>query len=237
MMDLPLARTTISYLLKNNDWELKAEGRVRSYSLSKEIDSWKEEEMSLIGFIPYSERINLINMNDDLIVTPFRIRFKNETKTYPVMGKVSIIENNKKYDIDSKLIIQSINDYCSFDKKLQSLLYDYYNTPQNSCLLLKYIDKITILQGNEKVKIYSGQITENEDKTLSYIPGKNELEFTRNYANPYFLSSETYKYVCIADKFLCLCSYINRVTGKPSYSLFTPEDIIKVVSDNPFNIA
>lgn len=39
------------------------------------------------------------------------------------------------------------------------------------------------------------------------------------------------KLVCVADEFVCLCSYMNTVTGKLDYVLLAPEDVYIVLPE------
>ena len=91
----------------------RAEGRVRSKSLL--------EEMSLIGFIPYTNnylfylgyRLN-IDLNDHLFVAPYLVRFSKNTPVYPYFKTISKA-TGKKYKVDSNLFINPI-----FDEELSS---------------------------------------------------------------------------------------------------------------------
>lgn len=72
----------------------------------------------------------------------------------------------------------------------------------------------------------------DEDGFLNYIPAAEEFEFSREN-NAYTSSAETKQvkvrtYTYIADSFLCLCTFMNKVTGLVSYAVFNPEDVIKV---------
>lgn len=62
----------------------------------------------------------------------------------------------------------------------------------------------------------------NEDDTYNYVAQEDEWE----------LSCGPGKIVAIANGFLCLCSYMNKVTGMLSYVALLPNDVIKVVPED-----
>ena len=63
---------------------------------------------------------------------------------------------------------------------------------------------------------------ENEDKTYDYIGREGEYELSCGLEN----------IVSISNSFLCLCSYMNKVTGLPSYTVLTAKDAIRVLPEN-----
>ena len=61
-----------------------------------------------------------------------------------------------------------------------------------------------------------------EDSSYLYIARDEELELTGLTGN----------LTCISDDFLCLCTYMNKVTWTPTYTLLPPFDVIRCLSDN-----
>lgn len=197
---------------------LQAEGKVRSIHF--------DDEMSLIGFIPFSstpEKATLLfSMNDELIVTPFRVRSKSFQMTFPVMKYITSTKG-KEYFVDKNLRIASIETYAFLNSSYGFFAYQENPTPYNTSSIVSKI---------EKYHICLGKISRDENGFLNYIPAAEEFEFSREN-NTYTSSAETKQlkvstYTYIADNFLCLCTFINKVTGLVSYAVFNPEDIIKV---------
>lgn len=184
-----------------NEGKIYAKGRVKSESM--------QEEMSLIGFVPYLEGTNLPldlyatllqgDLNAHLIVTPFFIRYSDDNYIYPIFKSISL-SNGKKFKVDKNLIIESI--YGSWAKGAQRPLYG------NSI----------ILKRNYK-GFPSDRFETDENKETYYLSNNQEFVMTESLG----------ELVCISDYFLCLCSFINSVTGMPSYTLFMPDDLIKVL--------
>lgn len=220
-MENLLGKSCVINILHENNY-LKAEGKVRSIHF--------DDEMSLIGFIPFSsapEKATLLfSMNDELIVTPFRVRSKSFQMTFPVMKYITSTKG-KEYFFDKNLKIASIEANRFFENKQTQIdeLSQYQNkpTPLNTSSIIKKI---------EKKYPCLGKMIRDENGFLNYIPATEEFEFSRedNTFQPFHetkqLKVSTYTY--IADSFLCLCTFINKVTGLISYAVFNPEDIIKI---------
>lgn len=200
---------------------IQAEGKVRSIHFA--------DEMSLIGFIPFSSIMNatlFLNMNDELIVTPFRVRSKSFQMTLPVMKYITSVKG-KEYFFDQNLKIASIETFNFLTNKGTYNWSCYLNNPVEYKHLVS-----SLIRSIEKEKICLGKMDTDEDGFLNYIPAAEEFEFSREN-NAYTSSAETKQvkvrtYTYIADSFLCLCTFMNKVTGLVSYAVFNPEDVIKV---------
>lgn len=201
-----LHKSSLAYLLNETGLQ-QAEGRVRSISLL--------EEMSLIGFIPYTKDftiqsiLNPANLNSRLFVAPYFVKFSQDTPAYPYFKNISKAKG-KQYRIDGKLFIDPI---------LSDILH---NTP------LKYVNPKMPFDGNQLLQqLKKRSVTEdlfikNEDKTYDYIAREGEYELSCGLEN----------IVSISNSFLCLCSYMNKVTGLPSYTVLTAKDTIRVLPEN-----
>jgi hypothetical protein len=207
-MNSQLQKSSIRSLLQSKGKEYAA-GRVKTESM--------QTEMTLMGFVPYpigstNENSDLykqlldIDLNSHLIVTPFFIRYEGLSKIYPVF-KIISLSNGCKYKLDKNLIVETIR------RELPHYI----------------VEKITgFLDGNaiKNIKGYksfpSNLIEMDENKELYYTPNDND----------YVLSESLGELVCVSDYFLCLCMFINSVTGAPSYAVFPPEDIVRVIPKN-----
>ena len=185
----------------------QAEGRVRSKSLL--------EEMSLIGFVPYTDNyLNLldfginIDLNDHLFVAPFLVRFSKDTPVYPFFKTISKAEG-KKYKLDCSLYIDSIIDE----------IPDY---------VLKWKNLTRPLTGEAFLKMRTKHwnpesLLESDDNgNPQYVGKKDEWELSCGLGN----------FISISNNFLCLCTYMNKVTGTPSYAVLTSDDTIRVLPEN-----
>lgn len=206
MMYSQLHKSSLFSLLNETGIQ-QAEGRVRSKSLL--------EEMSLIGFIPYTDYyLNLldfginIDLNDHLFVAPFLVRFSKDTPVYPFFKTISKAEG-KKYKLDRSLYIDSIIDK----------IPDY---------VLQWKKLTRPLTGEDFLKMRTKQwnpesLLESDDEgNPQYVGKKDEWE----------LSCGLGTIISISNNFLCLCSYMNKVTGTPSYAVLTSDDTIRVLSEN-----
>ena len=184
----------------------QAEGRVRSKSLL--------EEMSLIGFIPYTDyytiqlALNSVDLNGHLYVAPNLVKFSKDTPAYPYFRTITKA-TGKQYRIDGKLYIDPILD------EIPSciLQYAHFKQPFNGNQLLKMIYKKW-----DKKDLFS----KNEDGSYNYTGREGEWELSHGLGNM----------ISISNNFLCLCSYMNKVTGTPSYAVLTSDDTIRVLPEN-----
>ena len=199
-MDSQLQVSTIREIVLSKGL-LNAHGQVKSELI--------QEDMSLIGFVPFFEGADLphdiystllqCDLNTHLIVTPFFIRYSDDKNIYPVFKSISLTNGNK-YKVDKNLIIESI--YGSWAKGAQRPLYGD-----------------SILSKRRYNGFPSDRFETDENQDTYYLSGKQEFVMTESFG----------KLVGISDYFLCLCSFINSVTGMPSYTVFMPDYLIKVL--------
>ena len=183
-----------------------AEGRVRSNSLL--------EEMSLIGFVPYTDyhtiqlALNSVDLNGHLYVAPYLVKFSKDTPAYPYFKAITKAAG-KQYRIDGKLYIDPILD------EIPSYLLQYaqFKQPFNGNQLLKMINKKW-----DKNDLF----IKNEDGSYDYTGREGEWELSHGLNNM----------ISISNNFLCLCSFMNKVTGTPSYTVLTSDDTIRVLPEN-----
>lgn len=202
-MNSQLQLSSIREILLNKG-EIYAKGRVKSESM--------QEEMSLIGFVPYLEGADLpldlystllqCDLNAHLIVTPFFIRYSDDKNIYPVFKSISLTKGNK-YKVNKNLIIETI--YGSWVKGTPRLSRPFYGD--------------NIISKRNLKGFPSDRFETDENKEMYYLSKEQEFVLTESLGDV----------VCISDYFLCLCSFINSVTGMPSYTVFIPDDLIKVL--------
>lgn len=204
-MEKQLYKSCINSLLQSTGMQ-QATGRVRSESL--------QEEMSLIGFIPYHRSNDLsesdiipININSDFILSPYRIRLKDIKNTFPITQQVSIAKGRKYF----------------VERTLTTYITEKINKPH----LSKYFENQThswadaVLRSATSNKIPANSLSKNDQGLLEFTANNDDLEFRRN----------TGEHIWVYNDFLCLCTFINKVTGLPSYAVFPPEDTIRILSD------
>lgn len=226
-MDLQLQESSIRCLLQKKG-EQFAVGKVRSESLA--------EEMTLIGFVPYSlyYRYNLLSLkadfNDELIVSPYYVRFSKQDQVLPIY-RCATIANGKKYPINEKFqlnaVPEDVLDKLSNDNRISKNYSSYFKPPINGKRLLELRKKIT----NSFDRLFEGFIeemgslfgvVEGADLGLQYIAQNDDIE----------LSGSVTGMTTLTNDILCLCCYMNKVTGLPSYVVLSSNDTIRVMSDD-----
>ena len=168
-------------------------------------------EMSLIGFIPYSVAFELyqfsmyINFNDSLIVTPYFIRFSQSEVILPIFPKISLA-NKKKYVLDKTITICTLQE--------EKLLSD----SKNKVTKLPYVSGELLKKNFNKIKDKS-MFEVGDTDSVFYIGRNNEFELEYGFGNIRYITND----------FLCLCNYMNKVTGLPSYVVLPSQDTIRVL--------
>ena len=210
MPNTQLEQSSIKSLLHAKGVQ-QATGRVRSESLL--------EEMSLIGFVPYSVYFDYflgeskIDLNSHLFVTPYLLRCSSNESPIPVFHTIRCAAE-KEYCIEKNLLIDSILDeiihvappYLTKDIK--------YNKPLRG-------DKIIDLIESDKSRRVCNLFITKEDGTYRYMGENSDIELSGGIGN----------IKCISNDFLCLCTYMNKVTGLPSYTLMPSDKTIRVLSE------
>lgn len=208
MLNSQLEQSSIKSLLHAKGVQ-QATGRVRSEYLL--------EEMSLIGFVPYSVYFNFflgeskIDLNSHLYVSPYLLRFSSNDFPIPVFHTIRRAKE-KEYRIENNLLIDSILDEIihvapryltkdiNFDKPLRG-------------------DKLMYLISKDK-KV-SNLFNIKEDGACHYMGKDGDIELSGGIGN----------LQCISNDFLCLCTYMNKIKGLPSYTLLPSDNTIRVLSE------
>lgn len=168
-------------------------------------------EMSLIGFIPYSVAFGLyqfsmyINFNDTLVVTPYFIRFSQSDVILPIFQKVSLA-NNKKYVLDESITICTLQE----EKLLSGL--------RNKVTKLPYVSGESLKNVFNRIKDKS-MFEVGDADSIFYIARNNEFVLEHGFGGVRYITND----------FLCLCNYMNKVTGLPSYVVLSSHDTLRVL--------
>ena len=186
---------------------MRAEGKVRSYGMKSDI--------TLLGVIPY-QPYDITNMercflNKPFFVTPYMIRF------YDSNSPISIFKNLKKA-CGQKYVLNDL--FCSFSNRVFANISPYILNNKSETALP--INGTTLLKIVSKEKRYNlEKLTQYDfsDDAVSYIGQDEDWELSVG------------RIVCVADDFVCLCSYMNTVTGKLDYVLLPPEDVYIVLPE------
>ena len=184
------------------------------------------QSMTLVGFVPYNELESLdyyvptIDMNDDVLFTPYRIRVPRVEKTFPVMKKIRLAKDSESFAIQRKLVtpygIKGFSGYCHYMEK------EELTEVKKKSILSSKINEI-LRQVKSSQQFVPNKLITNNEGFLEYKVSSDEYVSTRTYVD----------YMVVSRCFLCLCAYTNVATGKPCYSLFDPEDIyIMAETDN-----
>lgn len=184
------------------------------------------QSMTLVGFVPYNELESLdyyvptIDMNDDVLFTPYRIRVPRVEKTFPVMKKICLAKDRESFAIQRKLVtpygIKGFSGYCHYMEK------EELTEVKKKSILSSKINEI-LRQVKSSQQFVPNKLVTNNEGFLEYKASSDEYVSTRTYGD----------YMVVSRCFLCLCAYTNVATGKPCYSLFDPEDIyIMAETDN-----
>lgn len=184
------------------------------------------QSMTLVGFVPYNELESLdyyvptIDMNDDVLFTPYRIRVPRVEKTFPVMKKIRLAKDSESFAIQRKLVtpygIKGFSGYCHYMEK------EELTEVKKKSILSSKINEI-LRQVKSSQQFVPNKLITNNEGFLEYKASSDEYVSTRTYGD----------YMVVSRCFLCLCAYTNVATGKPCYSLFDPEDIyIMAETDN-----
>ena len=206
LMEILLEQTSIKNNLQKVGIEI-AKGKVKV--------EYFEEELSLFGFIPYNvykNNLHLsvnVNLNEDIIVTPYLVRFDNKSYPIPLFKKIGLAKD-KKYNLNKDLLIDTrLEDVPEFYFKKILDNSPFHPLPIPGDNFLKYMDK-----AYNKKKVY---LERKEDRTCDYIGQEGEL----------LLSQSALNVSCISNDFVCLCCYENKVTGRLSYIVLPSNDVIR----------
>jgi len=187
---------------------MKAEGKVRSYGMKSDI--------TLLGVIPYQPfdvaGIERCILNKPFFVTPYMIRFHDSNS--PIM-----IYKNLKKACGQKYILNDL--FYSFSNRVFSNISPHIlNNSSETALPINGAKLLKILSKEKKYNYPKLTQYEFSEDAVSYIGQDEEWELTVG------------RLVCVTDDFICLCSYMNSVSGKLDYVLLPPEDVYFVLPED-----
>lgn len=227
-------------------------------------------EVSLIGFVPVFQNDPFgvyatgVEMNAELLVTPYRVRAKSCDITVPVLQKVAVVKNKQylvRRSLYTKIAHSLFKDYYQLMEEqemfrmtddrhqekphaskateppfgvdnMSNPFGESHNDHNDFEQLQKAKEEMDLRIRQQKsentrkairrhynistIKELSKELSINEEGMLVYNSGENAYELTRTHGD----------YTCVFDGFLCLCTFLNKVTGLPSYAMFSPERIV-----------
>ena len=166
------------------------------------------EEMTLVGFVPYNEigywsRIApSFNLNAKLLVTPYYLKV-GDGPVYPYYDKAKKAKG-VHYSLDENLIIDKLSEYV--------------NNNQSYPFTADKLDNRSVLRLKQKTNFL--ELDENTNEN-NYVGQEDDIELYRDY----------WKDRSVSNDLLCLCVYMNKVTGKPSYILLPSTDVFRVIPE------
>ena len=183
-------------------------------------------KMAVEGYIPvpsnyfmddYADVLLDGNIKTDFVIGPDRIRFQSpvtmnsnyknsatKVRTYPIVKR--IVAANGSYKLTNALTIFKYFENNSTVKGYKVAVQRNSNVESNI----------------KKVLEISEEQFERKHNDIYYKPEIDE------YAMYRFKSNSSHP-IAIANSFICLCSYINTVTGKIDYIIYNPEELLEVL--------
>lgn len=188
---------------------LEQNGYIESDNLL--VSSLLIPQLQVIGFIP-----------EQLDLTPF------ESFRYIPSDTSTREELNKMYNLNSDLIVNSYrlrakdaNRTLPIMTKVEELSSGEYVMDEESITVWSVADRIkTKGQRFTTCVIRAGlrAVKNNDTKITTYKAEKNLYKMTRSIG----------VYSVISASFLCLCRYVNAVTGNLNFILLSPNDIFVI---------
>ena len=181
----------------------------RAYAQGTVVSKSLGEEMSLVGFVPYSVSFAFyqlsmyINLNDTLIVTPYFLRFSQDECIWPIFKTIRLAKN-RKYDLDENITVCTLQEEGS-SKKNKATKFPYVSGDLHKKDIKSIKDK--------------SLFEVSETGAISYIARMNEFELYDGFGKMRYITND----------FLCLCKYMNKVTGLPSYVVLPSYDTIRAI--------
>lgn len=142
------------------------------------------QSMTLVGFVPYNELESLdyyvptIDMNDDVLFTPYRIRVPRVEKTFPVMKKIRLAKDSESFAIQRKLVtpygIKGFSGYCHYMEK------EELTEVKKKSILSSKINEI-LRQVKSSQQFVPNKLITNNEGFLEYKASSDEYVSTRTY--------------------------------------------------------
>lgn len=175
-----------------------------------------EYKMEILGFVPYSSE--WFFDGNSFVICANRVRittFITEKKSYvnineneriiPIASCVKLSGGGKEYEVNPGLRLFGLNKNA---EKLYKEFLKYWGTSNEGL----YKDRLLALETFSQ---------HEEDGPVFYTIPPNNMIFCNSRNIPSVIS----------DDFVCLCSYINKITGRFEYIMMSPEFVIPVLGD------
>ena len=181
--------------------QIKAEGLVYS--------PWIRRDLTLIGFLPYPFREMDAIINMPFVFTPLLLKYEHSDKLFLIYKAVKCAKGNSyplRSGLDFISVFDDIPEYClrGVQGKTQSIYGDLLNALINK-------------QKTKALKGFMNRFEEQEHGQYAYLGMDFDWELSRGHIQ------------CICRDFLCLCSYMNEVTGNITYVLLPSTDVYKIL--------
>lgn len=210
MINSELKKSSIANLLVQHG-NLRAEGKVRT--------EYKVETMNLTGFIPYTNYfmqyeylVMNVDLNTHLYVAPFLVKFSEGGPVFPYFKYIAVA-SEKKYHVDGNLYADTVLDSIP-EQVVRSARC---NVPFNGRQMLR-------IMRNRRMEQYMNLFEKIDDENYNYLGREGE----------YVLSGGLGNTIAISKDCLCLCSYVNNVTGRISYVVLPSDEVIKVLPEEEY---
>ncbi len=131
------------------------------------------------------------------------------------------------FNFNSNIIVNSYRIRIEGAKRTLAVMTNIEKLPQGEYTMDN--DSINVINVSSPIKIIEKSFS---TVVLSHNLIKEEAEKNivkyKADGSLYQFSREIGKYKIIASSFICLCRYINSVTGLPSYILLSPQEVYKI---------
>ena len=169
-------------------------------------------KLQIIGFIPEQQNLKPLET------------YRNS------MSELSLKNDELElmYNFNSNIIVNSYRIRIEGAKRTLAVMTNIEKLPQGECTMDN--DSINVNNVSSPIKIIGKSFStvvlshnlikeeEAEKNIVKYKADGSLYQFSREIGN----------YKIIASSFICLCRYINSVTGLPSYILLSPQEVYKI---------
>jgi len=132
------------------------------------------------------------------------------------------------FNFNSNIIVNSYRIRIEGAKRTLAVMTNIEKLPQGEYTMDN--DSINVINVSSPIKIIGksfSTVVLSHNLIKEEEAEKNIVKYKAD-GSLYQFSREIGKYKIIASSFICLCRYINSVTGLPSYILLSPQEVYKI---------